>query len=416
MSNNPHEIFKTPEDYEKWESYILQCDFIDGLSSEEKQRAQQALEYLRMAFGEDFLTRALEIGHPLKFHLMVVNVWTRLWLIDFVEALKTLSTAKNFQVILSKVRADNPRQTAHKQFTEGLSVLEAAFRFFKAGFSVAFDQKQTVTLLNGERREKMPDIEITDSETGDTLFVEVSNLEISAAHRKAQQTGWHLFTFDINEVFDADLRMYAEMKEGFSESDVPDTLAKLRELIAKVKGTGQIAELVNEKIIAGIAPKDAEESLKEWAKGKGISPGIAGPPFVNREIERLYWKIWDKLAQLPETRPGIIVIPAMTGITLFLTYPPEIIAQALEEKVKAYPHLFSVVLSQSWLDARGGDSSIVSIGQHTMVSEIKAQLHKSQTLVLLNDTCSVPLSDTTRQKALAAFGQPPISSESSQAA
>ncbi|MCI0665334.1 MAG: hypothetical protein L0220_30095 [Acidobacteria bacterium] len=377
---------------------------IESLSDEEKRQAKRSLEYLSGILGEDFLTRAVNIGHPLKFPVMVATAWTRLWLIDLAEALAALSSAENFHVVLSKIRADNQKETARKQFGEGLSVLEAAYRFFKAGFDIAFDQKELVTLLNGKRHEKKPDLKITDGETGETLFAEVSNLEMSEAHSEAQRISWPLYTFDINEVLGAGMVMYAEMREGFNENDVPNILAKLRELSADVKSHGQLRELVSEKIIAGIAPKEAEDSLKRWAGCKGISPGLAGPPFVNREIERLAGKIWDKLAQLPETKPGAIIIPVRTGNTLFLSYPPEVIAQALEQKVKSYPHLLFVALSQSWLDLGGGDSSVVNIGQHTMVSEIKAQVHKSQTLILLNDACTAPLDNKTRQKAIAAFG------------
>src|SRR5262249_28139099 len=179
MSNNPHEIFKAPKDYESWASYILQCDLIGALSDEEKRQAKRSLVYLCGVLGDDFLSRAVNIRHPLAFPVMMATAWTRLWLIDFANALAALDNSENFQVILSKIRPDNQNEAASKQFSEGVSVLEAAYRFSEAGFGIAFDQKEFVTLLNGKRHEKKPDLKITDGETGEILFAEVSNLEMS---------------------------------------------------------------------------------------------------------------------------------------------------------------------------------------------------------------------------------------------
>src|SRR5262245_10723975 len=99
MNTNPHEIFKEPKDYESWASYILQCDLIDTLSAEEKRRARQSLEYLREALGDDFLSRSINIRHPLAYPIMNATAWTRLWLIDLAEAIVALKLTENFHIV-----------------------------------------------------------------------------------------------------------------------------------------------------------------------------------------------------------------------------------------------------------------------------------------------------------------------------
>jgi hypothetical protein len=46
MSQNPHQVFKSVEDHGRWNPYMLQCDLIEDLASDEKERAKCALEYL----------------------------------------------------------------------------------------------------------------------------------------------------------------------------------------------------------------------------------------------------------------------------------------------------------------------------------------------------------------------------------
>jgi hypothetical protein len=47
MSQNPHQVFKSVEGYGRWDPYILQCDLIEGLTSDEKERTKRALLVLR---------------------------------------------------------------------------------------------------------------------------------------------------------------------------------------------------------------------------------------------------------------------------------------------------------------------------------------------------------------------------------
>ena len=69
MSTKIFEIFSEDEDWVKWDKYIQYVDEIDGLTNDQKDRAKQAIQYLRRpeVLGERFLSHARRDNHPF-FH------------------------------------------------------------------------------------------------------------------------------------------------------------------------------------------------------------------------------------------------------------------------------------------------------------------------------------------------------------
>ena len=61
-------------------------------------------------------------------------------------------------------------------------MLEVAHRLAKAGFGIRFDPGDK------ERGQKVPDLQVTNSATGEDLYVEVSTLGPAVAERDASRT------------------------------------------------------------------------------------------------------------------------------------------------------------------------------------------------------------------------------------
>ena len=222
-----------------------------------------------------------------------------MWLIDLAEALEELSGADGFPKVFRRFK--KPEDSV-----EAESVLSTAFRFKKAGFSVAFDPQVTVTRQDGQRRQKRPDLKLVDDETGEGVIIKVSVLGRSAAHREAFDLSGFAITI-LNVLRPANLTIYMEMKEGFDESYAAEAVRLLTEVAGEVTRTGELRSIVNERMAAGIALEDNTEQLRQWAEERGISPWFTGPPIYSDEISRARMKIRDKLAQLPNQEVDLAI-------------------------------------------------------------------------------------------------------------
>lgn len=403
MSDSPHEVFKTKADYYDWDKYIEQCDFISELTDSQKEQAKHALRYLRKALGPAFLARAEGDGHPLIPLFMNAAAWSRVKLIGLVEAFEALEGTENFKRTLKRIRAtpdkgtkpENRWQSITEQFTDGYSVLQTAYQFHKAGFKVGF--------VDESGSDKKPDIKLINEETSEELFVEVSVLTHPAAVANANRASaaiWDFF-FSLER---AELRLCAELQAAFDESHAPESLKQLHGLKDEVKASGELRELTNEFIVAAIAPANKEDQLLRWAEGKGMSPGIAGPPLFLNELSRAMRKIRGKFPQLPPDKPGIIAVPTPQSFLFHLQQPEEII-RAIEAQLQEYPNVFGVILSQGHLDKFFGESVASNIGLHTVVNKTMADTIKQPVVVVGNPAFAITVSEATLTKLQKAFNE-----------
>lgn len=382
------------EEFGDWDKLILSCDDAGGMTDEERGRAKQEIGYLRQVLGEGFLRRAVAKGHPIYWPVINTTRSTRLWFISVAEALKELSGAGGFRGVFRRFKEPDTS-------VEAESVLNVALRLKRAGFDITFDPQVTVTQQSGRRKQKHPDLRIVDGETGEEVIVEVSMLGRSAAHRGAFDIA-HFFIPLFNELEPSKFTVYVELKEGFDDAHVGEAVRLLREAADEVERTGEFKALINERMSAGVALAGYEEQLKQWGEGHGISPGVTGPSIWSDEISRARMKIRDKLAQLPDDRPGVIVIPA-TGSMMFHFYDPLLIVGVLQEEVSRYPRLWGVVLLHDYVGAAQAGPVITKLGAGTLIDKARTDVFREQTAVLLNEACAVPISRPCGERLLAAF-------------
>lgn len=382
------------EEYGDWDKLILSCDDARGMTGEERARAEQEIRYLRQVLGESFLQRAIAKGHPIRWPVINTTRSTRLWFISVAEALKELSGAGGFRGVFKKFKEPD-------KSVEAESVLNVALRLKRVGFDITFEPQVTVTQQNGQRKQKHPDLRLIDDETGEEVIVEVSILERSAAHREAFDIA-HFFIPLFNEVEPAKLTVDVELKEGFDADHVGEAVRLLREVADEVERTGEFKTLVNERMAAGVAPAGNEEQLRQWGEEHGISPGVTGPPIWSDEISRAKMKIRDKLAQLPEDRPGVIVIPT-TGSMMFNFYDSLLIVRVLQEEVSRYPRLWGVVLLHDYVGGALAGPVVTKLGSSTLVDKARTDVFREQTAILLNESCALPVSHVTGERLLGAF-------------
>jgi hypothetical protein len=139
MEADPHELFKTMEDRWSWDKYIQQVDFIE-LSTLDRQRAKDALVYLRGLLGEGFLQRAETERNPIYLRFFVnAAPPARLALIRFVDALTALEGTRNVRSALRDIKRRLKTPEDLERLTEKLSMVQVAHKFLMGGFDVEFD-------------------------------------------------------------------------------------------------------------------------------------------------------------------------------------------------------------------------------------------------------------------------------------
>jgi hypothetical protein len=180
MTENPFEMFRTPEDYVNWDRYDEQINALD-LSLSDQARVRSALQYFRAILGETFLKETLTIGHHFVSLFTNAAPRERIYLAELAESMKGLEGSDGFERLKERISSRNPETSA-----EGVSVLEIARRLHSAGFSISFEPKTYVTQRSGEKRAKFPDLRIDDRDSPQGISVEVSRLLVGESQRKGR--------------------------------------------------------------------------------------------------------------------------------------------------------------------------------------------------------------------------------------
>ena len=412
-SSNPHEIFVNEEDYWNWDKYIEQCDLID-LSDADRQRAKDSYRYLRNALGGGYLKRAYRQRNPMLFwYFTNAANRARLSLIRFTDALKALESAPGYQAILRRIK----RPKNLEEMVEGKSVIEVAQKFLRADFSVEFEPRVSVVDHRGVAGPKNPDMRIVDKVTGEEVIVEVSRMLPSDSQNLTSHTYeviWNVLVRDAmlsdpealkNVLAPQHILPRARILRGIEEEELKGVVEQIRELVERVRAGGEFGELIiPDTIEVGVAPYDDHDRARKWAADRGTMENdqIEGADILTDEISRARVKLRDKLKQLPEDRPGIVVlIPADTNLILFV-YDIRWIVAALAEEVERHPKLLCAVMFHTF-DEGGKESFSVNLGPHVFTKLVRSDKATEQSLIVRNPTCKHSLAAKTFEKVVAAF-------------
>jgi hypothetical protein len=378
-----------PEDWTNWEKLIEDCGAYNELTRIEKNKARCALIFLKHEFGEEFLVKALEGFHPIMYYFVNSAPWTRRWLTRFADALKTLMTKEGYPSLLERLKDK-------AGFFEGESVLEVAYKLSKAGFRVSIDP---LTSVNG----KVPDLKLTNEETGEELFVEVSVQQQSLNHAKAIRT----FDEFFNQLSPFHGLTYCgRIFKILSERHMAEVVEMVRNKIDVAKKENSFQELIIEKTIElGIAPYKDNDVLAEWAKSRGLELGrFTGPPFNVDEIPRTRMKIEREQLQLPQNSPNILVIENNDLFRSARDIRREI--SELEECLYDFSNLLCFI-GIGLLEGYDGtiQDKLVKKDQHIIVKRLREDSIIEQCMILRNRFCDFEVTSATINKIYLAFSK-----------
>lgn len=412
-SSDPHEIFITEEDYWSWDKYIQQCDLI-SLSDADRRRAKDSYRYLRGVLGEGYIKRAYRQGNPMLFWYFTnaANL-ARLSLIRFAEALRALEGAPGYRAILRRIK----RPKNFDELVEGKTVIEVAQKFLRVGFSVEFEPLVSVTDHRGVAGPKNPDMRIVDGETGEEIIIEVSRMLPSDGQNLTSRTYeviWGVLVRDAmlndpealkNVLAPRHILPRARILRGIEEDELKGIVQQIRDLVDRVRASGEFGELIiPDTIEVGIASYDDHDRAREWAAGRGMRENdqIEGADILTDEISRTKVKLRDKLKQLPEDRPGIVVlIPAGPNLVLFV-YDIRWLVASLAEEVEKHPKLLCAVMFHTFQEG-GKESFSANLGPHVFTKLVRSDKVTEQSLIIRNPACKHSLTAGTLEKVGSAF-------------
>lgn len=425
VSSNPHEIFVAEEDYWSWDKYIQQCDLID-LSDVDRQRAKDSYQYLRGLLGEGYLKAAAshyredakpKLRNPLfSWYFANSAPCARLSMIHFVDALKALETAPNFKAVLKRIKKRIKKPEDLNDLVEGSSVVEVAYKFFQTGLDVEFEPNVSVLNHLGVAGPKKPDIKITNKRTGEEVIVEVSRMRASDRQNLIQHTYDVLWYVLVHEGMHSDpealkdilrprhILPYALFHRGMENDELSDIVDRIRDLINKVRASGKFDQMsIPDTVEVGIASYDDHQRARERAAVRGIreTSFVEGPDILSDEIARAKIKLRDKVKQLPEERPGIVVVPASENL-IFFAYDIRALVAAVAEEAEKYPKLLRAIMFHTFDDSRD-ESGSVDIGPHTFTRQTRSDGSVEQSLIIRNKMCNKPVSAETQKMVDSAF-------------
>ncbi len=408
MDKNPFEVFKSEDDYVSWDKYYEQLDLIE-LTEADRGRAQRSISYLRILLGEDFLHIARLQGNPiLPWFLMNAAPRARLSLISFAEALEVLKSSNKFNDLVARIKDA-------RRVEEALTVLDAAHKFLSAGLSVCFDPDVMVADKHGVMKPKMPDLKLTDGETGEEIFVEVSRLNTGAKQNQLRRTHdviWHVVHAAVNTdsgVWE-DLTNpkyvlpYVRIERGLDDDELRSVAGKVEEVIREVITTNEYRERsFGDMLEMAVSPAHDHSRAKVWAAARKMRDWVESPPIPFNEINRAKGKIFVELHQLPDDRPGIVLIPAVSGNLLFFVCDVRAIISELEKEVSRHPKLLCAVVSHSFTDSGKAEQFAATRGQHVICSRRGEDMSTEQTVMIYNGSCVMPVAASTAAKIRRAF-------------
>lgn len=404
MGSRAFEIFRIDGDREKWDKHAEHVDAVEEFTDGEKDKVKEALSYLRRAdvLGEDFITRARRSEHPLWSYFAGPVPWKLRWLTRFATAMRELRDADGFRAhVKEQIKdADN--------FSEREAVLEIAYKFFKAGFEVSFDPAVAVRKPRGLTRRLVsfqgaPDLKIVDVETGEEIFVEVSALgesDISKQCERNYKLAWNILA--AQALFSEQLFPRARVRRILEDDELEELAGQLRELVAKVKSSGEVQYLENDMIEACVAPAHQQEIPDRWAEERGIeSIPVEGPLIPPQDPFRTQRIIRKEQKQLPSGRPGIVVITTDWTLLFHVNGVGAIISE-LEAVLRDLPQLSCAVVCCTY---SGGEieGHVASGGPRTVVKRVTESGLTEEAVISFNPSCAVPLSGAASDKVRDAF-------------
>jgi len=335
------------EEYQKWiteisnwDTHIKEIKTSEYLSDDQKTQVMGGFNKIREIFGEKWLR---EVGperkHPLLHFMINLAPWTRFKLADFGNKLAEAKDVKNFDALKCKLMLATGYHAAEAE----LAVLILLKR---AGFEVEM-------LDESERRTA----DILAKIDGKEFYFEVTAMMQAQDWDDAAET-FNKLTLALFS--DREIEFAGKVYKALSNPRIEELCEKLKTATKKAKTEKKLVEVSEPGAIDFlIAPKGAHDELQKWIQSKNLREGIEGPDVYVDELKRIKRAIRDKIVQIHEDKPGVIVIFDSNLEMSSLVHQAQArqVVYHVEEEVYKHPNLLGVAIISSLRDFRDLEKS-----------------------------------------------------------
>lgn len=326
------------EEYENFEKLSLDCERL--LKDTEKNRAKEALQYLKKKLGDGVLR---DERHPIRNWAILLEPYMCRWWIILADKIKESEKIKNHSELLKKIKRK-------EEFEEGFSVLDMTYRFSKVGFEISIDPK-----IFSSNKTKIPDLKLTNKNTQEFILVEISGkkqvyLKYLSMHTTSRITG---------ALWGAPY-IAGHIHKIFSDRHLDHIVKEIKLMVEQSKKDNLFHSYIKEgEIEIGIAPKNDKDNFQIWASKRELEIGtIYVPPFDACDIKKLAAKIKEEAKHFELSRdiPAIIIIPS-DNLFRHTCHNEDIrkLISELEEVLYDYPNILYVLITCTymWKDRNG---------------------------------------------------------------
>lgn len=374
------------EQYFNWDAQITKV-VSEELNSLQIAKAKQAFSSLRQLLGEEFPRLCLENDNPINDYFINRAPWTRVWFSWLSDALIEISTQTNIDNIIRKL-------TSHRKedFLEVRSVLEIGLKLVRAGFRLELES----TIVNDHGNSKKPDITITNHETNERSFIEITRLTRSTNSLKNEQLFQTIvFTYaSTGQPVEFSGRLFKDLSEQHYEEISKELEIKLKLSI----GNNSFQSLSRDGVIdVGFAPA-GNEIMKEWAVSKKYDLNTFALP-ESDTLGRIRGKIGLKKYQLSSSYPSILVIRNEDFLLNESNF--NFIVEGLLETIHKSQEVLAVVILSGELG--NSPKQVITAGFNFYVEKTERHAYSTKTILLFNRFCKTKISPHALMRIFDAF-------------
>lgn len=371
-------IFINDRDHFKWIKQKEYISHLDTIDENTKIKAIDALSFLEIEFGAQFLKTA-SINHPIRQMISNKVPFQVKDLIEFTETLQILKKENNnYNRLIQKLLSKNNAQT------EGISLVNVARMFLKEELIVSF--------IDEIKNKRTPDIKINNPNNDDVFFIEITKLN-NSDYQKEISDNYNFFHNQFNNVQPL-LSFFGKQFQLVDKKEYPEISKIIAEAKKKVNENNQIIYHSDRRFKFMLAPPSYDNDFNEICERNNIeSIHFNGLPIDVDETSRINNKI-GKANQIPENQNGLLFI-SISPI-YFLTTDLIAAIERLEANIAKYKNLLGIILFSEIVAPK--EPTQKKLGNNHFFSRKTIENLCRESLFILNNNCDIKLSEETLVK------------------
>lgn len=379
---------KHVQEYFSWQYQVESCDSLEEISVLERNKAKIAFAFLKKYFGDDFPKEIMVINTRFRTFFWNKVPWTRVWFTWLGEAIKNLENSQNFKSVIKKLRS-----SIADDFEEALTLLEYGLKFVKAGFNVDFERGTT----NAKGENTSPDIYLTNIETGEKIFVEITRLKPNPEIEEMSD----IFYRSINQglMNGKQINCSGRLFKSISRERLKEIKQEVDKKVESVLKNNSFEEIKKEGVIEmAFAGQNHYNTLVQWAEENGYKIDSFALPEIDK-FKRLKSKIVHKAKQSSPNYSNLLIIKNDDYSSIA---NPDRTFDELEETLYKCEDLLGVIIVAYQFG--GKEKQVQSYGMNTFITRTERHALTSLTGIMLNKFYKkVPVTLHTLTRLIEAF-------------